>query len=263
MKKKEVLTNPPDAHFTLRIPKLQFKDTTLNVYLVFTLIIFAFILGMLTNKVLYLENQVKNPTANANVAPTDALQPTEAPAQIVKVDNGHLPILGNKDAKVTVVEFSDLQCPFCKRYIDDTHDQIKQNYIDTGKIKFVFRHFPLTTIHPNAYASANAAECANEQGKFWDFHDLMFKNQDTWTPQTADDVKASFISYAGQLGMNTDQFATCITSEKYKKNVDEDMSAGQKVQVDGTPAFFVNGYRLTGAQPFSEFEKTIDQELKK
>jgi protein-disulfide isomerase len=253
-------------HFTIKIPRLRFKDNSLNVYLVFTLIIFAFILGMLTNKVLYLQAQLKSGAGAlaANAAPTQAVQPTDVPPPaVVNVENGHFPSQGNKDAKVTVVEFSDFQCPFCKQYIDQTAAQIKSTYIDTGKIQFFYRQFPLTTIHPNALKSANAAECAQEQNRFWDYHDILFKNQDTWSPMSADDASAAFVDYANQLGMNGDQFKSCLDSNKYDKNVKDDMAAGTKVQVDGTPAFFINGNRLTGAQPFSEFQTLIDQELKK
>lgn len=251
------------SHYNLRIPRFNFKQGSLNFYLVLVLIIFSFLLGMLTNKVMYLESQVNN-NANAVAANGQAAVPTEPlPPQIVDVENGQLPILGNDDAKVTIVEFSDFQCPFCKAYIDDTHEQLKEQYIDTGKVKFAYRHYPLTSIHPNAQLAGEASECANEQGKFWEYHDKLFAEQDTWSPQTLADVSNSFVDYAGELGLNTDQFKSCVESEKYKAKVEEDMAAGEQAQVDGTPAFFVNGYRLTGAQPFSEFQRVIEQELSK
>ncbi len=262
----EKTTSKDKDHFTLKIPRLGFKQGNLNVYLVFVLVIFAFLLGMLTNKVLYLENELKA-GSNANTATganaQDALPTTPPPPQVVKVDNGKLPTLGSNDAKVTIVEFSDFQCPFCKRYIDETHEQIKEKYIDTGKVKIAYRHYPLTSIHPNAQKAAEASECANEQGKFWEYHDKLFAEQDTWSPLTTTDVVNSFVDYAGQVGLNTDQFRTCVDSDKYQKAVETDLEAGNKVQVDGTPAFFVNGYRLVGAQPFSEFERVIEDELKK
>lgn len=105
-------------------------------------------------------------------------QPTPAPKQDVAI--GHLPILGNKDAAVTVIEFSDFQCPFCDQFVKNTYPQLKKEYIDTGKIAFAYRHFPLTSIHPNATPAAIASECANEQGKFWEYHDTLFQNQATW-----------------------------------------------------------------------------------
>ncbi len=260
-------TEKSKEHFVLRIPRWSFKEGSLNAYLVFALVIFAFLLGMLTNKVLYLEKAVKTAananTANTNTNPEDTIPTQPAPPQVVKVDNGKLPVLGDNDAKITIVEFSDLQCPFCKQYVDATHGQLKEKYIDTGKVKIAFRHYPLTSIHPNAQKASEATECANEQDGFWKYHDILFENQDTWSPQTSSDAINSFVDYAGELGMNTDQFRSCLESSKFKKNVEDDLAAGNDVQVDGTPAFFVNGYRLTGAQPFSEFESVIEAELKK
>jgi protein-disulfide isomerase len=251
--------------FVINIPRLRFKQDSLNGYLIFSLVIFAFLLGMLTNKVLFLEKQVKDASKTASV-PTTANQaaPTAVPPpQIVKVDNGKLPILGNENAKVTIVEFMDLQCPFCKQYFDQTANQIYDTYIKTGKAKLYFRHYPLYSIHPNAEKAAEAVECANEQNKFWDYQDKIFAMQPTWSPLAAEAVITAFVDYAGQLGLDTNQFKTCLDTSKYKQTVADDAAAGNKVQVDGTPAFFVNGYRLIGAQPFSEFQRVIDEQLNK
>lgn len=110
------------------------------------------------------------------------LTPEEAsgPAQL-DVAKGHLPVLGKEDATITIVEFSDFQCPFCERFFVDTLPELKKNYIDTGKAQLTFRHFPLTSIHPNAETAHRASECANEQGKFWEYHDLLFQNQSAWS----------------------------------------------------------------------------------
>lgn len=244
-----------------RLPRLKFGNLTVNGYLITTIIIFAFLLGMLTNKVLYLENAVKTASkAQTNQAAAPA--PTEPPA-VVKVDNGHLPLLGNANAKVTVVEFSDFQCPFCKSFFDNTSPQLNDTYIKTGKIKFAYRQFPLTSIHPNAQISAEASECAEEQNRFWEYHDTLFKNQETWTPLSGTDVINSLTDLAGQVGMDTNQFSTCLSTHKYKSVVDADESAGSAVGVNGTPTFFVNGHRLVGAVPFDQFKTLIDQELKK
>ncbi len=251
--------------FEVRIPRFSFKDTSTNVYLVFVLVVFAFLLGMLTNKVMYLEKVSKSNTANVSAQAGQAVNPTQPPPppQVVDVAVGKLPILGNANAKVTIVEFSDFQCPFCKRYFDDAGKQVQEKYINTGKAKLAYRHYPLTTIHPNAQKAAEASECANEQGKFWEYHDLLFGQQETWSPQSATDVLTSFTDLSGQAGLDTTKFRACLDSQKYKKNVDDDAAAGTTAQVDGTPAFFVNGNRITGAQPFSEFQKVIEQELKK
>ena len=218
---------------------------------------------MLTNKILYLENKIKQDNT-AIKQPTQDVQPLQnEPPQIVNVETGHLAVLGNPDAKVTIVEFSDFQCPFCESFYKDTFSQIKETYIDTGKVQFFYRHFPLNSIHPNAQRAALASECANAQNSFWNYHDVLFDNLETWSPQTLSDATNSFVEYAGQLGMSTDEFKSCLESERYKKEVEGDIADGEKAQVDGTPAFFINGKRLVGAQPFSEFEAIIEQELKK
>lgn len=260
-------TAPGNDAIILRIPKFnrsQFRigGSSLTFFLVTVIVILTFILGMLTNKVLLLEKQSKSLNAAAPAAA--GVSPTVAPPpQYVEVDNGHLPAKGSDNAKVTIVEFSDFECPFCEKYFSDAHNQIMKEYVDTGKVKFVYRHFPLTAIHPNAQKAAEASECANEQDQFWAFHDVLFETQADWSQLSATEAVTAWTTSAGELGMNTDQFKTCVDSGKYKAKVDEDTAAGDDAQVDGTPAFFINGYRLTGAQPFSEFQTVIDQELKK
>ncbi|MDE2025876.1 MAG: thioredoxin domain-containing protein, partial [Patescibacteria group bacterium] len=161
---------------------------------------------------------------------------------------------------VTIIEFADLRCPLCERFFTDTEPQIMKEYVDTGKAKFVFRQFAF--LGPASTVAANAAECANEQGKCWDFHNYMYKNQpdesDT-SMYTTDKLTA----IAGQLGMNTDQFQSCLSANKYSDKVNADISEGQKVGVTGTPTIFVNGTPLVGAQPYDSFKQLIDQELAK
>ena len=170
-----------------------------------------------------------------------------------EVDITDDPFLGEEDAKVVVVEFSDFQCPFCKRFRDQTFDQIKSKYIDTFKVKFVYKDFPLS-IHPDAENAALAAECADEQGKFWEYHDIIFENQG------ALDIN-SLKQHAVTLGLNEEQFNECLDSKKYLDEVNEDLNEGSSNGITGTPGFFINGRLLSGAQPFSEFETIIEQEL--
>jgi|SRR6185369_5778410 len=250
------------SSFAMRLPKFKFSDTGINGFLVLSLVIFAFVLGMLTNKVIYLQEQLKNPVAAVGANPQQQAPP--APPAVVKgITNGHFPILGNKDAKVTMVEFSDFQCPFCKSFFTDSEKKVIDTYVKTGKIKFAYRQFPLVSIHPNAQKAAEAAECANDQGKFWEFHDIMFANQDTWAPLAAADAAAKFADYAGQVGLDTDQFTSCFESGKFVKNVSDDNADASIAQVDATPTFFINGVRVTGAVPFDQIKQAIDQELKK
>lgn len=265
-------------YIEIQIPRISFKDTKINAYLVTALVVFAFFLGMLTNKVISLEKTIKiqnsntvktnNITDNTNNAPPNsALQnplqnPTQPPAK-VDVSIGHLPILGANNAKVTVIGFGDFQCPFCERFENATYPQLFDTYIKTNKIKFAFRHYPLTSIHPNAQKASEASECANEQNEFWKYQKLLFKNQATWSPQTSIDAINSFTVYAGELNLNTDQFRSCLNTNKYEENVKKDITEGNQAGVNGTPTFFINGRMLVGAQPFAQIQMLIEQELKK
>ena len=182
-----------------------------------------------------------------------AAQPsaTPVPRQTVSVGTG--PAWGPANAKVTIVEFSDFQCPFCERFFTYTYPLIKQKYGD--KVRFVFRNFPLTQIHPQAEISALAAECANEQGKFWEYHDMLFGNQQDLSHD-------ALIRYATQVKVgNVNQFQTCVDNKKYMSTIEADFNDGSGYSVSGTPTFFINGNMLVGAQPYDVFEKAIDQEL--
>ncbi len=173
------------------------------------------------------------------------------PAKPKKQVDAKGPSKGPDTAKVTIVEFSDFQCPFCSK-ASSTVDQVMEQY--AGKVKLVFRHFPLE-FHEKAPKAAEASLCADEQKKFWEFHDMMFKNQDKLS---VEDLKAN----ATTLGLDATKFNECLDSGKMKKVVDEDTAAGKKVGVSGTPAFFINGTMLSGAQPLEAFKEAIDAELK-
>lgn len=231
--------------------------------LVFFLVVLAFAFGMLTQKVQYLQGNGSNQPVlgTSDTTQTGNAIPTPLPAK-VDVKPGTLALLGESNAKVTIVEFSDFQCPFCRRFFIDTFPQIKSEYIDSGKVKLSYRHFPLS-FHPAAQKSAEAAECANDQGKFWEFHDLIYEKQEAQgqgtIQYTTDDIK----TWASELGIDTAVFNDCLDSGKYASKVSEDANAGAKAGVDGTPGFFVNGKRIIGAQPFSVFKAAIDEELSK
>lgn len=171
------------------------------------------------------------------------------PPRMVVQSEGH-PEVGPKDAPVTIVEFSDFQCPYCKR-AEPTLKEVREKYGD--KVKLVYMDFPLG-FHPHAMDAAMAGRCANEQGKFWPMHDEMFTDQGKLSP-------ADLANAAKKAGLDTAKFDECFKSGKYKAAILGDQAQGQKLGVDGTPAFFVNGRPLTGAQPFPAFAEVIDQEL--
>ncbi len=165
------------------------------------------------------------------------------------------PVKGSKDAPVTIIEFSDFQCPYCSRFNTQALPSIEKNYIETGKAKLVFMNFPLG-FHQYAQKAAEASECAHEQGKFWPYHDKLFENQ------AALDI-ASLKRYAKELGLDQAKFDKCVDSGETADKVSKDVSSGQQFGVTGTPSFFINGIAIVGAQPFENFQRIIEQELKK
>lgn len=200
---------------------------------------------------------------SGETAPAAAPLPQPQKIQSVSLDGAIT--MGRQDAPVTMVEFADFQCPFCKRHFDDTFNQIEQEYITTGKLKYVYKHYPLD-FHQNAKSAALAAECANEQGKFWEYHHILFENQIEWETQDANATATTFKKYATDLGLNAGTFNSCLDSSKYEEKVDKELQEGSTYGVSGTPAFFIGneqqGYTLVeGAKPFTALKQTIDQAL--
>lgn len=160
------------------------------------------------------------------------------------------PAWGPADARIVIIEYSDFQCPYCKMFMENTYARLRQMYSD--QVRFIYRDFPLDSIHPRARPAAEAAQCAHEQGKFWEYHDLLFANQQALETS---DLKR----YAQQLGLDMDQFNTCVDTRKYQASVEADVQAGLRQNVTGTPTFFINGQALVGAQPLEAFQAVIAQ----
>jgi protein-disulfide isomerase len=162
-------------------------------------------------------------------------------------------VLGSRDSKVVIVEFSDFQCPACAA----AHLIVKQVVDMYGdKILFAYRHFPIVTAHPHALKAAEAAEAAGEQGKFWEYHDLLFSNQENLSDE-------DLISYAKRLGLDLKKFEDALRSEKFKDKVTADMDGGGKIGIRATPTFFINGERHQGVIDLEKFKSLIDAELAK
>jgi len=200
-----------------------------------------------------------------------APQPTQQPSQpnvpqIFQISLDDDPFKGDPNAPVIVVEFSDFQCPFCSRFYQQTLPLIQENYIDTGKIKFVYRDLPLDSLHPNARLTHIAAECADEQEKFWEYHDVLFEKQSQWQRLSSTDLPITLTQFATDLGLQSASFETCLESEEMADEVKKDVADATKYGSTGTPTFFIgteeDGFiKLVGAQPYAAFEASIEDYL--
>lgn len=194
--------------------------------------------------------------AIAPTAPEPSEEPETAPEEpTVNIDLTGAHVEGNPNAKVTIVEFSDFQCPYCSRFVTGAYPDIKKNYIDTGKVKLAFKQFPLS-FHQYAQKAAEATECAGDQGKFWEMHNKLFENQDALDT-------ASLKTYAADLGLDTAKFNACLDNGTKISKVQADFQQGVNAGVRGTPSFVINGKLLVGAQPYEAFKQAIDAELAK
>ncbi|TMB59421.1 MAG: hypothetical protein E6J56_00275 [Deltaproteobacteria bacterium] len=199
----------------------------------------------------YLKGQKQDERRTAFIAELKKKYPTSVALKppVVDVAAAGRPERGPKNASVTIIEFSDYQCPFCQK-AEDVVDQVMKTYGD--KIRLVYRDYPLP-FHPNARPASEAAACANAQGKFWEYHAKLFHG-DGLEPE-------KLKTYADQVGLDRKKFDDCLEKKPFKAEIDKDVKDGEKAGVNGTPAFFINGRMLSGAQPFEKFKEVIDDEL--
>lgn len=193
-----------------------------------------------------------------------AFRARRPPSTAAVVSVSDRPSLGRQDAPVTMVEFSDYQCPFCKRHSLTVFPIIKKDYIDTGKLRYVFRDFPIANLHPQAKKAHEAAHCAGEQNKYWEMHEILFKNSKGLSVKVLKE-------YAGDIGIEGDEFNDCLKSGKYSREIEREIADGSKAGVRGTPSFFIgpsgSGEKITGtmvrgAQPLSRFRQVIENLLR-
>ncbi len=205
----------------------------------------------------YLEEQERADAYRALVTDLKKAGPAvtmvlDAPRSAVAVDPDD-PVLGPASAPVTIVEFSDFQCPFCQR-VAPTLKRVREAYGD--RVRIVWKDFPLTSIHPQAFKAAEAAQCAREQGKFWEYHDRLFGNQQALQVE-------SLKKYAADAGLDAAKFGSCLDTAKYAERVQAQMGVGAGLGVNSTPAVFINGRLLAGAQPYETFAAVIEEELQR
>lgn len=177
---------------------------------------------------------------------------------VIGADDGSDPARGASDSKVTIVEFSDFQCPACGVMHPVLAEMVKR-YPD--EVKIVYKNYPLVSVHKWAYTAALAGECAFEEGKFWELHDLLFSRQRIWSQ--ALDPREDFLSYAEELGMDRSGFNTCIDSSAIRKRVEEDRKEGRKLNINSTPTFFINNKRYVGVWKVQEFDRIIRKVLER
>lgn len=224
----------------------------------YILLVVAFAAGLFAGFLIWGAGQANAPQEAAAAAGQN--QPSQAAAQPqatgqprrydVSADDD--PALGPATAPVTIIEFSDYQCPYCRRWAEQVEGQILKTYGD--KVRLVYRDFPLTSIHPEAMPAAEAANCAGEQGKYWEYHDALFK-------QSQGLGQEAYLAYARELGLNMDQFQQCLKEHRYQNEIKADAQYAAQLGVRSTPTFFINGIPVVGAQPFSVFKQIIDKEL--
>lgn len=171
-------------------------------------------------------------------------------------------VLGNMDAPVTIIEYSDFQCPFCGLFFVKIGSLIKEDYIAMGKAKMVYRHFAF--LGPESSAAAEASECAKDQGKFWKFHDFLFNNELKDNRENNGNLNRSlFASIVSDIGLDQNAFTSCLDSGKYIQKVKNDLLSGQRAGVKATPTTFINGQKVEGVLPYSDFKSIIEQALAK
>ena len=229
-----------------------------HIAVVLLLVVVVFQLNTLNTSLT--EGVVAAPSEANAQAPTAAApnEPTPTPAAGITAEQMEALledayVKGDADAPVTIVEYSDFECPFCARFYSDTLGQIEENYIETGQVKLAYKHFPLS-FHPNAPKAAEAFECAGEQGQAYEMHDIIFE-------QGIGSGVPTFKQYAADLSLDTAQFNDCLDSGKHSAKVAAQAQEAQSVGVRGTPGFLINGQLVSGAQPYAVFEQAIEAAL--
>lgn len=212
--------------------------------------------------------EIEKLSQQKTVAPIPTQQPIPTPVpQIfnVKFDSTD-PVKGDPNAPITIIEFSDFECPFCSRFYQNTLPMIEKNYLDTGKAKLVYLDLPLDNLHKNARLAHIAAECADEEGHFWEYHDMLFSTQAEWRSLTSDIHKTFLRQHAFDMGFDMEKFDTCLESPEILKEIEQDSLEAARNGATGTPTFFIgteeDGFeKLVGAKPYSSFQQVIDSKL--
>ena len=239
-------TNTPKGKKVAAIQKSQFNVVTFVV---------AFVLGLTAGYFAWgYEKTPDGKTQVIEVPAADEVQQEPAQQEAIRYDipTEGFPFDGPEDAPIVIVEFSDFECPFCTKWHNETYLPLLEEYPD--QIKLVYRNFPLTSIHPNAYLSAEAAMCAGDQDAYWPYHEKLFVGEHGLS-------KLALNEYARELELDTATFEECLESRRYQDFVRADMDYAISIGVQSTPTFYINGQLVVGAQPIQVFRQIIDREL--
>ena len=239
-------------------PWTKLTDAVLNNFTTGLLLISAYLIGVLTTEVRYLKSGAPTGAAVAQ----NQQQATPAPRVLsddVWKEMLQNPVgeVGDKKVELTMVEFVDYQCPVCYRHFVSVYPSIKKEFVDTGKMRIIYRDMPLTSIHPNAEIAAVAARCAVPQNKWSDMHDLIMNKQQEWSPLVKADAEAKFAEYAASLGMNKTQFVACQQDEAIAQAVKDDSLLSQKFGINATPTFVVNKKEIVGTMAYELFKTVL------
>lgn len=200
-----------------------------------------------------------SPTAEVTASPSAQPSLTPTPAAKINAENF---VLGDPNAEIAILAYYSFECVYCSKFFSEIFPQIKQEYIDTGVAKMIFKNFPLTN-HKTAPVAHNAAICAANEGSFWNFHDLLFEKQSEWTGKSEKDAITLMKGYANTLSLNSESFSKCLDSKQFEHHVSADKNDGVSRGVTGTPTFIIGENLIVGAQPFESFEAVIEEELTK
>jgi protein-disulfide isomerase len=243
----EIPEDPPNP---IQEDTVTFKRS--HFYAVLTVLAFA--AGILLGYVVW---GMESPAGNAQTASQSSVPVVESPVTQqpeytrydIPTENAYS--IGPADAPITIVEFSDYQCPFCRRWHAEVYEPLMAAY--PGQIRLVYRHLPLTSIHPDAMSAAEAAMCAGEQDAYWPYHEKLFSSESLGN--------SAYIQYAQDLGLNMTTFEACLTDHKYQQAIQADSDFALNLGIRSTPTFFINGLAVVGAQPLDVFKQVIDKEL--
>jgi protein-disulfide isomerase len=211
----------------------------------------ALLVGLLVGFLIWGRGAPTAASASGDGVSSDLTVPEDVPRYEIALTDSD-PVQGPVDAPIVIIEYSDFECPYCRRHNLEVKDALMAAY--PGQIRYIHKDFPLASIHPNATSASEAAQCAHEQGKFWDYHDALFT-------QSLGLGTDAYLAYADEVGLNAQQFSDCFAERRYQDDVQADFDFGAELGIRSTPTFFINGIAVVGAQPFDVFASVIDSEL--